>query len=59
MFKLSSANANEATQTLKLLVSEPAMKRQIDKKLEMIGIDRIAKGAAGCSQEMSEVSEKQ
>ena len=38
LFKLSSANANEATQTLKLLLSETAMKRQLDRKLEMIGV---------------------
>ena len=33
------------------------MKRQIDKRLEMIGVAAKAVNASGCSQEESEVSE--
>ena len=41
MYKLSTANHNEATQTLKLLFQEASMKKAIEKKLEMIGIERV------------------
>jgi hypothetical protein len=54
---LASANSNEATQTLKLLLGEASMKRQIDKRLEMIGVAAKAVNSSGCSQEESEVSE--
>ncbi len=58
MFKLASANTNEQTQTLKLLFQENAMKRSIDKKLEMIGIDKILSlGLPSTQDDKSEVSE--
>lgn len=57
-FKLASANSNEATQTLKLLLLESSMKRQIERRLEMIGVAaKVSSSNLGCSQEESEVSE--